>query len=368
VDDRQPLLSAAGPQWTPRGFSLVEMVITLTITCCLLMVMYGFMVTQALVTLDENTEVSNQAQIRESAQQLIDELECCMPRRLDSMGMWFEYYLPNSVTDANGNLVFGCMANGNFYPNGFYSVAFVRSNESQDLLYEAAMSNGPSYGVDLNNNGSTTDVFVGGFLVISTYDSGGNPIGQPRTLYGKLFAELLPPGAQTTAVPVTNTPTSAEDIDSANATVYASMGAAPPTAAALSGVSTMAYRGTTPIFLMRQINGVNSQQADTFNDTNSDGILDQNETYNDVNHNGQYDEADCEPFSDDNGNNIRDALEAYVDANHNSVYDCRMTLQFTTYDTSRRASSAETSSTNRDPYFGLRLMRTKIRFKNLPSS
>ena len=334
------------------------------------MTMYGFMVTQAMVTLDENTELGNQAQIRESVQQLLDELEVCRPRRLDSMGAWFEYYLPSNTADANGNLVFGCYSADLFYPNGFYSVAFVRSNELNDLIHENTLANGGGTGVDLNNNGRVDDVFIGGNLVITPYDATEKPgRSAARMLYSarSFTAEVLnldsafavPRPWKTTG----NPPVGSEDVDSSSALTFPLLDSANYSDAAAAGITTMKYKGTTPIFLMRQLTGINCQKADSINDLNNDGVLDQSETYNDDNHNGVYDEADCEPFGDDNGNNIRDTLEEYVDTNHNGRYDCRMTLQVTTFD-SHRSSRAEVTA--RDGFFGLRVMRTKIRFICLP--
>jgi prepilin-type N-terminal cleavage/methylation domain-containing protein len=347
----------------PHGFSLIEMVITLTISTVILMTLYGFMVTQAMVSLDEETELSAQNTIRQGAQQLLDELEVCRPRRLDSMGAWFEYYVPNRITDGSGSLVFGAQIDDTFYPGGFHSIAFVRSNDPQDFLTESDPSTQPpAPGIDLNGNGSTTDVFVGGHLVFSTYDINGNPIGTPRTLNGKFFMELnpLPP---TIAAPDTtfNLPDGQENVDSLNTTTFATMGTGDPEVASANGVDRLPYKGTTPIFIMRQINGTGAQRADKYIDNNNDGVFNAGDVFMDTNGNNQYDSADSEPFTDLNENNIRDPLEPFVDANHNNKYDCRMTLQFMTYDTRR---SIGHSTQTRDKNFGFRLSRTKIRFKN----
>jgi hypothetical protein len=114
--------------------------------------------------------------------------------------------------------------------------------------------------------------------------------------------------------------------------------------------------------MIRHTNGVGAQKADSFVDYNSNGIKDNSESYTDSNGNGVFDESDCEAFTDTSGNNIRDPLESYVDANHNGKFDCRMTLQLITFNPGRKVTE---SGLDRDRSMSLKVIRTKIRFKNL---
>jgi len=384
MDDRQPVLSRTGFQARPahaapaplrsrlvtrwHGHSLLELSFTLGISATILLTLYGFLMTQGMVSLEESTELSMQNSVRVGAQQLLDELEMCKPKRLDSMGAWFEYYLPKTTAsggyelDSTGNLIWGVSDGVTWYPNGFYCVTFIRSNEPTDFLDESKLHyNTGTVGCDLNGNGSATDVFIGGFLSITAFDVNGMPIGQPRMLTGKFFMQLDPTtstGAPT--APVLNVALNYENVDSLNLSVFPTMGNGDPTEIAQLRLDRLQYKGAG-IFLMRQVNGVGCQQADPFIDSNGNGIRDNTETYIDANGNGQYDEADCEPFIDANGNNVHDTSETYVDSNHNGKFDCRMTLHLTTFNPGRTVNE---SGLDRDKAVQLKVLYTKIRFKN----
>ena len=352
----------------PRGTTLIELTLTLGITAVILMTLYGFLMTQAVVSIEENSELSTQNSVRDGAQQLFDELETCKPKRLDSMGAWFEYYLPRPgvnggfALDASGNLMYGVMDNNTWYPNGFYCVTFIRSNESRDFLDESTLKiNSTDVGTDLNGNGTMTDVFIGGTLQINAFDANGMPIATARSLTGKFFMQLDPAAVTSATSIVTNPATNYSNVDSMNMTVFPTAGIGDPAIASQLGVDRMPYKGAG-IFLIRQVNGVGAQKADTFIDLNHDGILDNGETYADSNGNGFYDDWDSEPFTDTNGNNIRDPLEQYVDSNHNGKYDCRMTLQFVTFKPGRTVTD---NGDEGNKNIQLKFQRTKIRFKNL---
>ncbi|MEI6236270.1 MAG: hypothetical protein WCT04_24705 [Planctomycetota bacterium] len=350
-----------------RGTTMLELTITLGITTVILLTLYGFLMTQALVSVEENSELSTQNSVRQGAQQLFDELEMCKPKRLDSMGAWFEYYLPKAGAnggfelDATGNLIYGVLDGTTWYPNGFYCVTFVRSNEAQDYLAEADLHlSNDDIGTDLNGNGTFTDVFIGGWLTVTSFDSTGMTVGAQRFLTGKFFMQLDPAATSTSTAPITNPAQNYTNVDSMNLTVFPTMGNGDPAAVTALRIDRMPYKGLG-VFLMRQLNGVGAQKADAFIDTNSNGILDSLEIWTDTNINGFYDEWDSEPFTDSNGNNIRDPIETYVDSNHNGKYDCRMTLQFITFKTGRTVTE---SGDTRDKSIQLKFLRTKVRFKN----
>ncbi len=359
-----------GIRLASRGHSLLELSITLGITAVILLTLYGFLMTQAMVSLEENSELSKQNSIRTGAQQMIDELEMCRPKRLDSMGAWFEYYLPKPGAnggyelDATGNLIFGVMdSGGTWYPNGFYCVTFIRSNEPEDYLSEKDLHiDAADSGTDLNGNGTTTDIFIGGTLAVTSFDVNGNPIGSTRNLSGKFFMQLDPSIPTGTANAMAfNPPTNFSNVDSANMSSYPIVGTGDPEVAAGLNLNRLHYKGPG-IFLIRQVNGINAQHADPIVDTNGNGILDAGENYYDTNGNGFYDEADSEPFTDSNGNNIKDPLESYVDSNNNGKYDCRMTLNFITFKTGQKITD---TGLDRDKSVQLQFSKTKIRFKNL---
>ncbi len=379
MDNRQPLLGgsrrALASRGTPghfrrlrtTGHSLLELSFTLGISAVILMTLYGFLMTQAMVSLEESTELSTQNSTRVGAQQLIDELEMCKPKRLDTMGAWFEYYLPKTgpnggyEMDSSGNLIYGVSDNGVWYPKGFYCVTFVRSNEPEDFLSEVDLHfNTTGLGTDLDGNNSYTDIYIGGSLVILAYDSNGMPVGGKRFLSGRFFMQL-DPVVPTGTPPVVNIALNYEPVDSVNLNVFATMGNGDPAVIAQLKSDKLKYKGPG-IFMIRHTNGIGAQKADPFVDYNSNGILDNSESYTDANLNGRYDESDCEAFTDTNGNNVRDTLEAYVDGNHNSKFDCRMCLQLITFNPGRKVTE---SGLDRDKSMGLRVIRTKIRFKNL---
>src|SRR5205823_2324807 len=87
---RRPGHAGGTPAVRARGTTLVELSLTLGVTAVIIMTLYGFLMTQAVVSLEESSELSKQNSIRSGAEQLSDELEMCKPRRLDSMGAWFE--------------------------------------------------------------------------------------------------------------------------------------------------------------------------------------------------------------------------------------------------------------------------------------
>lgn len=367
--------------------TLVEMCVSTAVFSVVIMTLYGFMMTQAMVSVQEYSEQKTQHDTCQGVEQLIAQLETCKLHRIDSMGAWVQYSLPriDQTTgsfrlDATGSVTYGVDLDGNWYPNGFWSAAFVRSNENDDYLKESDMklvnpeevgnvSNGTNgnlvinlvnnltgnngnqngiiknsdgsdkeqafMGVDLNGNGVIGEIFVGGYIQLTPYNSQGVPIGVSRPLSGKYFMELDPSlPAMTSHLTSYHGRLAYDDFDSVDQYIFPTTGSGDPASVSQRKLNTMRYKNLG-IFLMRHLNGVNAQKADPT--LGAAGI-------------------DCDNFVDSNDNYIKDSTESPV-----TNFHCSLTLRLATFDTTRNLGSTGSAQ---DATYGLRIATTRIKLTN----
>ena len=350
-----------------RGMTLVEMCVSTAVFSVVIMTLYGFMMTQAMVSVQEYSEQKTQHDTCLGVEQLIAQLETSKLHRIDSMGAWVQYSLPRTdqttgslKLDATGSVTFGVDLEGNWYPNGFWSAAFVRSNESDDYLSESEMklvnpdvagkgSNPTGYnnnmsvpvlpqayiGVDLNGDGVIGGIFVGGYIQLTPYNAQGMTIGVPRMVSGKYFMELDPSKPAMTSHLTSNHGRLAyDDFDSVDQYIFPTTGNGDPDSVRQRKLDTMRYKNLG-IFLMRHLNGVNAQQADPT--LGAAGI-------------------DCDNFVDSNDNYIKDATESPV-----TNFHCSLTLRLATFDITRNLAK---TGREQDAMYGLRIATTRVKLMN----
>lgn len=101
MDRYQPILT---PRRVGRGYTLIEIIITLAILGVAMTGFYKLMFDQGLVFVEETREIDGQMNTRRTADMVLEELQDAMPVAFDTTnGMWFTYALPHKT--ANGQML-----------------------------------------------------------------------------------------------------------------------------------------------------------------------------------------------------------------------------------------------------------------------
>src|ERR1043165_6460958 len=330
----------------------------------LLMAFYSFVSTQTMSAFEESSEISVQTDIRQTMSALVQELEGARLSCLDSNANWVCYQMPRTGTsgamilDANGAVQYGANAfdNSGWQANGYYQIVFVDDANTAPVVESALANSSNPSGQNISGSyafGSTNFTanyakayYYGHFQVqchsvppnsiISATGPSGPLVGPVRDLPGKCLRMY-----------------DKTDVNSTKRTWPWSGGffymrnlqATPTLNAAGTGLGTV----------------WSPQTAETFTDTNANGVYAAGEAFTDVNGNGQYKGADCEPFLDTNGNYVKDGFESFTATNGNGVGDGSLRIQIRSFDAQRTMNQ---TGNQRDTKAAIRLMSTLVKIRN----
>lgn len=347
------------------GFTLAEMLIVLVLSSTLIAAFYSFVSSQLLSSSEESSDVSIQSNMRVTLQEIVDEIEGSRLSCLDSNGVWVCYQKPlvgisgTIIRDVKGNLQYGAQPfdNSAWLPGGYYQIVFIDHTGPRDLLVEKSLTSvlSPSgqnisgtYASGATNFSVSYDkAFVFGHFEIQCHSAPINAaitptgptgaiVGPSRTLTGVVLRQIDPLDLNT---PQRTWPWNGGFFYMRNTMALPTLNAA----------------GTGPGTVW------SPQMADTFTDTNNNGVWDPGEPFVDVNLNGVYDPPDCEPFVDSDGSCVKSSNESFTDKDLDKGWDAKLRVQVRGFEAQKLASN---SPNQRDSNAVIRTLTMKVRIRN----
>jgi hypothetical protein len=338
------------------------MAIVLALSAVLLIAFYSFLATHTLAAFEESSEITVQTDLRSTMSAIVDELEDAHLFYLDSYGAYVCYQVPlvgpseTYILDSSGKIQYGALPfdGSPWEANGYYQIVFVDHAGPLDTLLESSLTNSANpYGQNIsgtfqngitNFNASYTDAFVFGHFevqchrqpsssVIGANGPNGILVGPARMIAGKCLRQYDPAD--------TNSPK--RTWPWGGGFFYMRNAQATPI---LNAAGTAAGTSWSP------------QTAESFTDTNANGVWDPGEPINDINGNGAYEEPDCDAFNDRDNNNVFNGLDT---KQGNGTWNGKLRIQIRSYDAQKEINR---SARQNDSFSIVRLLTTKVKVRN----